>query len=290
MDYLKTSPFSISIDEGTDKMGESYLAISARCFTSTAQNSPEERFLGLFEVRTSSKGEDLYKKITDLLFSGANQEFIKQNFMGVCSDHGTNMISEGEAGVQERLKRDFPYIFAVHDYAHVFNLVMEKAMSKFPANILSLIRKICSSFSKSSQKKAKFIEIQETMELKPLRVLKYVDTRWSSLYYSVDRILTLHVPLQVYFDQYGGSMQNDSLNESNILYLQLLECLLKKLNDYCIFFQREDLNTTSRECLIFMGEYVVAVPSTEVTTQAFQESFKKIYEIPFHDKNMYEIL
>jgi len=55
-----------------------------------------------------------------LLFMGPNSEKFKKNFVGICTDHASNMISYGNAGLSNRLKADFPYIFTTHDYCHAY--------------------------------------------------------------------------------------------------------------------------------------------------------------------------
>ena len=50
----------------------------------------------------------------------------------MASDQGSNFISGGEKGLAERLKKDFPHLFVIQDYAHIFNLVVGQALSIFP--------------------------------------------------------------------------------------------------------------------------------------------------------------
>jgi len=162
---LESSPFSISIDEGTDKMGKTYIAISARCFSSPSDIEPEDRLLGLIEGGESATGEAIYEKVTNFFNSLINKSKFEENFMGICCDHSSNMISEGEKGLTERLRKDYPYIYTIHDYAHIFNLVLQEAIDQFPNRIIKLISSICNHFTRSSQRKCKLKEIQKLLVL-----------------------------------------------------------------------------------------------------------------------------
>ena len=293
LSLLESSPFSISVDEGTDKLGKTYLAISARLFTSLLDNEPEDKLLGLLEVGDSSTGEALYKKIKDFIFSSINKEKVEANFMGICCDHSSNMISEKEKGLAERLKKDYPHIFIIHDYSHIFNLVMQEAIDQFPPEIIKIISNICACFGRSSQKKFKFKEIQKGLGINnTLEILRYVPHRWSSLHDAVERIISLLQPLRIFFEKYGNTTQISYLSKENEMYLKLLLYLLKKLNVYIKFFQGDNLSikeitTTLKECMIFFGESVVEISSNEVTTEALQNIFNKIYQIPFEKEEDY---
>jgi len=125
-----------------------------------------------------------------------------------------------------------------------------------------------------------------------LEILKYVSHRWSSLHDSVERIITLIHPLKEFFEKYGTPAQQGYLAKENELYLKLLLYLLKKLNVYSKFFQADKLSikeitTTLKECMIFLGESIVEVSSNEVSTEALQTVFDKIYQIPFHNEEDY---
>lgn len=189
--YLITSPFSISADEGSDKFGGAYLAISVRYFASENAISPQTKLLGLIEMGDSSKGEVLYAKVNQLLFAGPFAHKLKQNFMGICTDHASNMISERDKGLSNRLKADFPYIFVTHDYCHCYNLILKEGVSKFSSPIVALITDVCSYFANSPQRKALFKDFQLSLGMeRPLEILSFVKTRWLSLRDCLDRILS----------------------------------------------------------------------------------------------------
>jgi len=56
---LEDSPYSISLDEASDKFGKGFLALSARYFSRKDANDPQTLFLGLIELEDSATGEIL---------------------------------------------------------------------------------------------------------------------------------------------------------------------------------------------------------------------------------------
>ena len=238
---LESSPFSISLDCGSDKSGKSFFGLSIYYFQSQDKNQPQTRLLALLELEESHTGKVIYDKVNKFLFSRKNGEILKKNFIGLCADHGSNMISTNKSniildtgkGVSNRFLQDFNYLFIVHDYAHAFNLVIEEAVSKFPGEVLNVVNGICSFFSRSPQQKAKFYRFQaKTSNKPPLEVRRYTPKRWSSLKECLDRILELETPLTAFFMKYGTSSQKEYLKKEHLLYLKMLSCLLGKLHFY----------------------------------------------------------
>lgn len=295
LSLLETSPFSLSIDEGTDKSGKSYLALSVRCFLESNNNEPEEKFLCLIKLEDSSTGEVLYDKINEILFHGIKADILKSNFIGICSDHGSNMLSnkigyqkltESKKGVLNRFKVDFPHCFVIHDYAHAFNIIIEEGVSKFPAHIISIVNKICAHFSRSPQNRVKFrkIQLKQAPQKQPLEILRYIEIRWSSLKTCLDRIIELACPLKEYFNKHGTPSQQDYLNEENLLYFKLISALLGKINTYIMFFQEDNISTnviikTLKEAFVLIGELTVKIPEsldTEISYKAQEDKFNLI--------------
>ncbi len=98
-------------------------------------------------------GLGLYTLVTTQIFHGEKYAFLQKNLIGVCTDRGSNMFSTRDAGLSNRLQREFGHVVIATDISHNFNLICNSALKKFPAEPLSLIRKICSHFSRSSYKR-----------------------------------------------------------------------------------------------------------------------------------------
>ena len=291
---IEKSPFSISVDEASDKFGREYLALCVRYYQSEDLFEPTTSFLGLLELGTSYTGETLYNLVTDFVFNRDNGDQIKANFMGICSDHASNMISGGSKGLSERLRKDFPHIFVIHDYPHALNLIIKEALSKFPQPVLDSVREICTHFSNSPQRKAKFREVQKTLgNQSTLETLRYVEHRWFSLRDCVNRILELWSGLTAYFQEEGTKHEQDYFSKKNKSFLKLLSCLLGKLNYYNVFFQGENLQNdkileTLRECFTVMGDLVVEGHDDPPTSNALEKRFDTLHSINFSKKDEYQ--
>ena len=288
--HLRISPFSISVDEGSDKFGSAYLAVSVRYFATVNSISPQTKLLGVLEMGSSAKGEVLYGKINQLIFSGPFVDKIKQNFMGICSDHASNMISGGEKGLSNRLRQDFPYIFVTHDYCHSYNLILKEGISSFPSEIIAIINDTCNHFANSPQRKSRFREFQKSLGMdKPLEVLKLVKTRWLSYRDCLDRILALENPLRLYFEEYGDKKQKEYFSETNVVYLKVLACLVNKIGHYIEYFEHEDLTNeaivrTIRESVILVSDLILELPDIEMTTVAQLKRFEEIATINLNEE------
>jgi len=276
---LRKSPFSISVDGGSDSFGTEYLALSVRYFDTDKSNQPKTKFLGLLQLTTSFTGETLYNKIMEFLFEGSNSEELKVNFMGFCADHGINMINTKEKNLAARLQKDFP-IFLLSMILPMFCFKSDHPRSYSRASLIHhIVNDISVHFRKSPQRKAKLREVQDQLRLKYLEVLKYVKHRWSYFRDRLDRILEIWPALNIYLKENGTESQQKYFSERNKIHLRLLACLLGKLQYYNIFFQGEDLQMNEiikvlRECLTLFGDLIVKPSDLELNSDVLEKNFK----------------
>ena len=105
------------------------------------------------------------------------------------------------AGAANRLKADYPHIIITHDICHAINLVLEYALESFPQEYISgstsLVKSITNSPLKTSQLRQAMLELGEDVH----SIIKYVSTRWSSLYDCLRRIIILVEPLKLYLSK-----------------------------------------------------------------------------------------
>ena len=73
---------------------------------------------------------------------------LEKNFVGLCTDRETNMISSRGAGLANRLIKDYPYAIFVHDYSHIINIVAKNAVLELPKKIIKMVKTITSHLSK----------------------------------------------------------------------------------------------------------------------------------------------
>ena len=243
---MQSNLFSLSFDGGSDGYGPSYLCTHVR-FIKDGQY--HHRLLALNEIGKSYTGEALFA-IVENIFDGSKSDLLKRNLVGVCTDEGSNM-SGSEKGLASRLKDKYPQIIVANDFSHCFNVITKHALEKYCKESISLVTRMCAYFSKSSLRRAKFREIQEIftegLNVDVLNVLSYVETRWTSLFNSINRILVLWESLENYFSEF----QEDSppLTTKNRLYLELLSCLLQRLNSHIEFFENNN-----RDYSTFIGK------------------------------------
>ena len=156
------------------------------------------------------------------------------------------MFSRKDADLVNRMQKGYPHIISIVDISHCINLVCQYALKKFPSDPITMIKLVCSHFSRSSLRKIKFNEIQKRFsedEFPERQILGYTPTRWSSLFQAIQRILSLWEPLEIYFDE-NKEFEHIILNfndESRDI-LELLLCLLDKLNTLTIYFQNPELD------------------------------------------------
>ena len=185
-------------------------------------------------------------------------------------------------------------MFVVHDYGHIFNLVMKKALDQFLTKIISVIEKICSKFSHSPHNKVILRGIQKQLNFpKTLEVLRYVKVRWSSLKTCVDRILDLAEPIRIFYTERMKSP--DILNIEQELYLKLLSCLLGKLNYYNKFFQEDGLSIEVilkiiKESMTIIAELIFNLKEIPVSVEEREKRFKEIIEMPCDEKELKKYL
>ena len=248
--------------------------------------------LSLNELADDITGERLFSIFHEQIFPTDKHELLKTNLIGVCTDRGANMLSPKNKGLANRIKEKYPQTLTVHDFSHLFHLVVKTSLPQFPIEVLDLVRGICSHFSRSALRRAKFIQVQkELSDNDPVEIksiLRYVEHRWMSLMDATERILLLWSSLEKYFDQEPDESINPLLNEENQAYPELLLCLLKKLNSMISFFESDNQDYSSimpklKEIFTLMGLLVVKEKFIERTSQITM--FKSTLCLPFDNKD-----
>ena len=99
---------------------------------------------------------------------------------------------------------------------------------------------------------------------------KYVKNRWSSFQECLERVLELTLGLKQYFEVNGTPKQREYFKEDgpNIAMLQLLLCLVNKLNHYIITFQEENMDIQKvvrklKQCALGVGEFLFNILDTQ---------------------------
>ena len=269
LNILENTYFSIAIDEGSIKGNIEYLAINARFLENESEVTT--KLIGLIEMGASSTGETLYNTLNAFLFSGEDGNKRKKMFMGIAADEAPNMISLVK-GVTNRFKAEIPYLEITHDFCHVLNLILRECIGNFPQEYVTIVDDIAATFSRSPQKTVKLrtFLVQLNVTEKLLSMKKYVKNRWSSFQECLERVLELTLGLKQYFEVNGTPKQREYFKEDgpNIVMLQLLLCLVNKLNHYIITFQEENMDIQKvvrklKQCALGVGEFLFNILDTQ---------------------------
>lgn len=241
MATLKSNPFSIIIDETTDRSTKSQLAILGMYFD-------EESFKlvsCLIDLITLPDGTAT--TIYESLIKCLNEKDIPmENVIGYCSDTCNVMFGKHHS-VAQMLVENYPWILTVKCTCHMIHLCSSYASKKLPKSLEDLCRNIYSHFKLSSKRLDAFVEFQEFLELEKNKILRLVDTRWLSMKGVVKRILEQYDALKLYFTSVvfeDPTHTNETIlrslnNKFNLAYLEFMDFSLGRLTSFNTLFQSE---------------------------------------------------
>lgn len=158
-DQMRSKPFSILTDQSSDVYGGKYLALLIR-YIDIAKETPVTKLISIVEIESCSTGLILYNKVKQELL--IDEEYIRNNFMAICTDNESKMISTKSftldtearlaiikgAGLSNRLMKDISHLVHVRDLCHLYNLIYEDALQELPVFAIEFIKQICSYFGK----------------------------------------------------------------------------------------------------------------------------------------------
>ena len=208
---------SVIADETTDVSNKFQLVVVLRYILSNGK--PVERFWGFF----NPLGHDA------LSLSGNIKEVLaevvpnKEKLVSQSYD-GANVMSGQHAGVQTIIRKEYPYAYFIHCYAHQLNLVLAQAASQnkqvrlFFANI----GEVPSFFSHSPQRVAILDEIVGK------RVPHGSATRWNFHSRTVITVHEYHEPILECLEKIEEtSLQTATINQAHGLRLKLEQPVFK---------------------------------------------------------------
>ncbi len=116
--------------------------------------------------------------------------------MGISSDGASKMISSGDKSVTSRLKKEIPHLIGIHDLCHALNLVLGSCLDSFPIDYRKIVETVSKIFSHSPQRndilRECILELKNNeTDIDIVAIEQYVQTRWTSMKDSLDRILKL---------------------------------------------------------------------------------------------------
>ena len=169
---LKTTKFSIIIDESTDISSKKQLAIVVRFFCNQ-RNQVKSKFFKLIDVTKSDA-----TTLTSALISLFEKKNISiENIIGFASDT-TNVMFGEHHSVVSLLKQKIPNLFVMKCLCHSAHLCASHACEKLPRAVEDLICDVYSYFCHSAKRIAEFEQFQHFTGTQPHKLLKPAQTCW----------------------------------------------------------------------------------------------------------------
>lgn len=275
--HLQCHPFSLIADESTDLSNKKTLALVARTyFWVNEKLIVKDCFYDLIQV-TETDSVTLYNKVTDS-FEKDNIPF-KSNLIGYAADGASNMTA-AEKSLGALLKKDCPSLFILKCVCHSFALCSSYACKHIPDGIEQMCRDIYSYLSCSPLRTSKFDEIQELLELKPLKMLHPCATRWLSLQSVVQRILDRYDALRIYF---GFITNIGQVEKSKVL--SIYEALNNPSTKLYLTFLSYSLNLVNQMNKLFQSE----TPEIQILHSSITRLFRTILDNYFKGEYMREL-
>jgi hypothetical protein len=123
------------------------------------------------------------------------------------------------------------------------NLIGNFAAKCIPDNIENFIRNVYNHFSQSPFNSSNWKILQESMNLKPYKMIRKAETRWLSLIECVDRLLIRWDELKKYFNELGKKEKHINLmfqKKTTLSYLKFIQIFLQKLTSVSVSMQSSE--------------------------------------------------
>lgn len=190
---LKSTYFSVIIDESTDLSANKSLAVVVRYYDDSTK-SVEDSFLNIIDVKDATSSA-LFETLLELL---NKLKVPLSNLLGFAADNASVMMGQ-HSGIQARLKSLNEHLFVARCICHSFNLCAAEACKKLPNSLEELCADIYNFIQKKPKRLTEFRQIQDISNLKAHNLLRLGKTRWLSMHDVVQRIVEQWDALMSYF-------------------------------------------------------------------------------------------
>ena len=186
---LALSPcISLEFDELTDKSTTALLI----AYVGYIKDGRSHKSFGLCVEMESTKGE----AISFAVLGVCKHLGIEIGSMASNSTDGAASMAGNKNGAQAWIKKKNPYTLHTHCVAHISALASADAYTESELRELDeLLSMVFAVFRNSPKMMAQFKDLQEQLELKPLRMVQYHGVRWLSRYEVLKRLWDRLVPL-----------------------------------------------------------------------------------------------
>lgn len=248
VEMMRNTCFSLLIDESTDIACKKALVMVVRIHSWDKEQLIIRDFFYQVLEMVEADATTIFNKIVEIFEK--DQIPYKRNSVGFAAD-GANVMFGGKHSVVVLLKQVCPKLVLIKCVCHSFALCSSYACKHVPAYVEQLCRDIHNFLNNSPLRAAKFNELQDIMNLKPLKMLHPSATRWLSLEAVVNRMLERYEVLKVYFSFQDASVDGKQAekmreiheklcNPLTMLYLNLLGYVIPKINKLNRMFQSEN--------------------------------------------------
>ena len=245
---MKCNPFSIMMDESSDKTDKSCIILIR--VLDTEKGDICTRFLDMPVVNIGT-AENLFVALkTSLEKNGL--DFSKA--VAFMSDT-TNVMKGARSGIQKLIKNVHSTLYDVGCICHLADLTIKAGMKTLPVNIDQLFIDVFYYFFHSSKRKQVFIDNWCSLfASEPEVIIKHCPTRWLSLLRCVGRYLSQLAGLISYFlscDDQSAKVVSIAERLQNPLtkpILLFLAHILPSMDRFNRLFQKSTENTT---CVLY---------------------------------------
>jgi hypothetical protein len=187
----------------------------------------------LYDLISSSTttAEALFKHIENHLIQG---QIPFTNIISICADGATNMSK-----LHDTMLTHNPRIIFVSCICHRLNLIVQHSMKFLPSNYLQTLNDIYSYFSRSSPRTDELLKLQEKYNQKPHKLFRYVNTRWTSFYTCLERVIENWDVLTELFKKKDLTLHKFLTTTEYKLLSLFFEALFRRLKDLSELFQSE---------------------------------------------------
>ena len=242
---MRSSPFSLMMDESNDKSDKSCIILST--FLDPKIGEVRTRFVGMPVVNIGTAAN---------LFEALNESLAKyglgfSNAVAFMSDT-TNVMKGKRSGVQKLIRDENPFLLDVGCICHLADLTVKAGMKTMPVDIDQLFIDIFYYFHHSSKRKQHFADQWCSMfTTEPESILKHCPTRWVSILRCVKRYLKQFDGLRSFFlsceEAETAKVQSIVARLDNPLtkpLLHFLSFILPSMDQFNRLFQKSTQNTT----------------------------------------------
>jgi hypothetical protein len=243
---LKTTPYSLIVDESTDCSINKYLCLCVKYFDSDI-NQITTTFLGLILVEKVTAAE-LFTAIKNFL---TNLGLSLEKLVGIGTDGANNLCGKHNS-LYTLLKAENPRLILIRCICHSLDNAASAAVEEMPAVVDFLCKEIFNWFSCSSLRRIEYRRLFDALNNGKNfhNFVQISSTRWLARYNAINTILQHWDELKLHFGLivnkekcYSARVINEIINDnSNYLCLKIISPIVYELNKLNLLFQKNDVD------------------------------------------------